>query len=48
MARRHFDQLKKTYGNVIVFNLVNKKGYELVVGDAMTSLMSQLNDSNIS
>ncbi|CAI2167298.1 14467_t:CDS:10 [Funneliformis geosporum] len=45
--RRHFDEQIKIYGNQILVNLVNKKGYESAVGDAYEKAVKQLNDSRI-
>ena len=45
--RRHFDEQIKVYGNQILVNLVNKKGYEFPVGEAYEKAVKQLNDSRI-
>ena len=44
---KHFQDLKVTYGNVLCFNLVNKKGYELLVGEAFTDQAGKLGDAAI-
>lgn len=42
--KKHFDELKSTYGRVLCFNLVDKKGYELNVGSSFTDYMRQFPD----
>jgi hypothetical protein len=45
--RKHFETLKPIYGDVICFNLVNKKGYELKVGGAFTDHIQRLADTHV-
>lgn len=41
------NDLKTNYGGVICFNLVNKSGYEALVGDEMTRQTVALSDPDI-
>ncbi|RIA87421.1 SacI homology domain-containing protein [Glomus cerebriforme] len=42
--RRHFDEQIRIYGDQILVNLVNKKGYESPMGEAYERAVKQLND----
>jgi hypothetical protein len=44
--RKHFDDLKSVYGDIIAFNLVNKKGSELLLGEEYSRLIKDY-DSNL-
>ncbi|KAF7723677.1 hypothetical protein EC973_001768 [Apophysomyces ossiformis] len=46
-ARAHFDEQIKVYGPQILVNLVNKKGYELPVGQGYARVVEQLNDPRL-
>ncbi|KAI8878461.1 hypothetical protein K501DRAFT_195846 [Backusella circina FSU 941] len=46
-ARAHFDEQIHIYGNQILVNLINKKGYELPMGQAYARTVEQLNDPRI-
>ncbi|KAG0170781.1 hypothetical protein DFQ28_001696 [Apophysomyces sp. BC1034] len=46
-ARAHFDEQIKVYGPQILVNLVNKKGYELPMGQAYARVVEQLNDPRL-
>ncbi|KAI9139520.1 SacI homology domain-containing protein [Paraphysoderma sedebokerense] len=37
--KKHFENLKENYGNVVVVNLVNKQGKEAVVGNMYSQIM---------
>jgi hypothetical protein len=45
--KKHFEELKHLYGDVLVFNLVNTNGYEFPVGDTFTRAVTELNDPRI-
>ncbi|KAG9289200.1 hypothetical protein G9A89_022509 [Geosiphon pyriformis] len=45
--RRHFDEQIRIYGNQILINLVNKKGYEYPIGEAYEKAVKQLNDPRL-
>lgn len=45
--RKHFSELKSLYGSVLVFNLVNKKGYELRVGEPMGNFLNAFEDDKV-
>lgn len=45
--RRHFVDQIHHYGNQIVVNLINKKGYEKALGDNFAKHISHLNDQRI-
>ncbi|PKY48318.1 hypothetical protein RhiirA4_463893 [Rhizophagus irregularis] len=44
---RHFDEQIRTYGNQLLVNLVNKKGYEFPMGESYERTVKQLNDHRI-
>ncbi|KAI9317191.1 SacI homology domain-containing protein [Dichotomocladium elegans] len=46
-ARAHFDEQIKLYGPQILVNLINKKGYELPMGQAYSRTVEQLNDPRL-
>ncbi|KAI8971960.1 SacI homology domain-containing protein [Mycotypha africana] len=46
-ARAHFDEQIRIYGPQILVNLINKKGYELPMGQAYARTVEQLNDPRI-
>ncbi|KAI8382402.1 SacI homology domain-containing protein [Blakeslea trispora] len=46
-ARAHFDEQIRLYGPQILVNLINKKGYELPMGQAYARTVEQLNDPRI-
>ncbi|KAI9489823.1 SacI homology domain-containing protein [Zychaea mexicana] len=46
-ARSHFDEQIRTYGPQILVNLINKKGYELPMGQAYARTVEQLNDPRL-
>ncbi|KAI9344770.1 SacI homology domain-containing protein [Pilaira anomala] len=46
-ARAHFDEQIRVYGPQILVNLINKKGYELPMGQAYARTVEQLNDPRI-
>ncbi|KAI7879226.1 SacI homology domain-containing protein [Mucor mucedo] len=46
-ARAHFDEQIRIYGPQILVNLINKKGYELPMGQAFARTVEQLNDPRI-
>lgn len=46
-ARAHFDEQIRIYGPQILVNLINKKGYELPVGQAYARTVEQLNDPRL-
>ncbi|ORE02789.1 hypothetical protein BCV72DRAFT_43735 [Rhizopus microsporus var. microsporus] len=46
-ARMHFDEQIRIYGPQILVNLINKKGYELPMGQAYARTVEQLNDPRI-
>jgi hypothetical protein len=45
--RTHLEALKSIYGDLLIFNLVDKKGGELIVGSAMTNNIGRLNDERL-
>ncbi|KAJ3054407.1 Phosphatidylinositide phosphatase SAC1 [Rhizophlyctis rosea] len=45
--RKHFDDQIGRYGNQVVVNLINTKGYELPVGQEFARQIKNLNDSRI-
>lgn len=45
--RKHFQELEKIYGDVLCWNLVNAKGYELKVGGAMTQAVKAMRDPRV-
>lgn len=45
--RKHFQEIERIYGDILCFNLVNAKGYELKVGDAMSRTVKSMNDSHV-
>lgn len=47
MVKTHIETLKSVYGDLLLFNLVDKKGGELTVASAMTKFIGQLNDSHV-
>nr|CAG8454921.1 11956_t:CDS:10 [Entrophospora candida] len=46
-ARKHFDEQIRLYGNQLIVNLVNKKGYEYPVGAAYQKVVTGLNNPRI-
>ncbi|KAL7312039.1 Phosphoinositide phosphatase sac1 [Mucor circinelloides] len=46
-ARAHFDEQIRIYGPQILVNLINKKGYELPMGQAYARTVEQLNDPRL-
>jgi hypothetical protein len=46
-ARAHFDEQISLYGPQILVNLINKKGYELPMGQAYARVVEQLNDPRL-
>ncbi|KAG1141427.1 hypothetical protein G6F37_005868 [Rhizopus arrhizus] len=46
-ARAHFDEQIRLYGPQTLINLVNKKGYELPMGQAYARTVEQLNDPRL-
>ncbi|KAJ8656399.1 hypothetical protein O0I10_007967 [Lichtheimia ornata] len=46
-ARAHFDEQIRIYGPQILVNLINKKGYELPMGQAYARTIEQLNDPRL-
>ncbi|KAG2176447.1 hypothetical protein INT43_005687 [Umbelopsis isabellina] len=46
-SRAHFDEQIRLYGPQLLVNLVNKKGYELPMGQAYARNIEQLNDPRI-
>lgn len=46
-SRAHFDEQIRLYGPQLLVNLVNKKGYELPMGQAYARNVEQLNDPRI-
>ncbi|KAI7868999.1 SacI homology domain-containing protein [Spinellus fusiger] len=46
-ARSHFDEQIRLYGPQILVNLINKKGYELPMGQAYARTVEQLNDPRL-
>ncbi|KAI8391264.1 SacI homology domain-containing protein [Radiomyces spectabilis] len=46
-ARAHFDEQIRIYGPQILVNLINKKGYELPMGQAYARVIEQLNDPRL-
>ncbi|KAI9020157.1 SacI homology domain-containing protein [Phycomyces nitens] len=46
-ARSHFDEQIRIYGPQILINLINKKGYELPMGQAYARTVEQLNDPRL-
>jgi phosphatidylinositol 4-phosphatase len=47
-TKRHLDELVKYYGKTILVNLVNKRGYEYPIGEALKNVIRQLGDSRVS
>ncbi|CEG79846.1 hypothetical protein RMATCC62417_14262 [Rhizopus microsporus] len=46
-SRIHFEQQVKHYGSQILINLVNRKGYEVPVGEVFARIIEELNDPNL-
>ncbi|KAI8071575.1 SacI homology domain-containing protein [Gongronella butleri] len=46
-ARLHFDEQISVYGDQLLVNLVNTKGYELPMGQAYANVVKQLNDPRL-
>ena len=47
LARQHFDQLARTYGDVQCVNLVNSKGHELPIKNSFESLIKLIDDKRV-
>ena len=45
--RKHFKMLTDMYGDVIVLNLIDKKGHELLVGNSFTKGIADMADPRI-
>lgn len=46
-SRTHFEQQVKYYGPQVLINLVNRKGYEVPVGEVFARIIEELNDPNL-
>ena len=45
--QRHFDSITTTYGDIYVVNLVNQKGYEKPVKEALERSLQELNNPSV-
>ena len=47
VARQHFDQLTRAYGDVQIINLVNSKGHELPLKNSFESIIKMIDDKRV-